>query len=273
MSWAGVATGVNICFIKKSSNNIKFVVNPQINGPSILSDQESYYVSNIPAGAKIKWTYTFTSSSSSHFLHQLGNPITFVSGDSTSYVTIKRGKYPMRKVDPIVPRDSSITMLKSTQASALSGELVWVYFTGTANLKCTITSGGHSYTIIKTISLSTPSSTSAPAKIQIKDADDMQTEELSQNEENAEEYKIICNNPIYSGTAFVQIKHLINNEDVGVEKNYTIELWNEKFGLVKKQTDNLSSITLDCNNLSIGLYQLLLKIDGNIVDTQKVLIY
>lgn len=91
-SWGGVATGVDLCFIQRNGNNIKFVVNPEINGKKTLSTPDTYSVAHIPVGAKIKWTYTFTPSSPSH-RPPLGRPIIFVNGDSTALVTLKRGTY------------------------------------------------------------------------------------------------------------------------------------------------------------------------------------
>ncbi len=50
------STGVDICFIQHDGNNIKFVVNPQIEGPSVLTDSAWYYLRNVPAGATITWS-------------------------------------------------------------------------------------------------------------------------------------------------------------------------------------------------------------------------
>lgn len=95
-SWGGVATGVDLCFIQRNGNNIKFVVNPEIEGENTLYSPDIYRVSDIPAGAKIKWTYTFTPSSSSR-RPPLGRPIIFVNGDSTALVTLKRGTYTVKR--------------------------------------------------------------------------------------------------------------------------------------------------------------------------------
>lgn len=120
-SWEGLVTGVNLCFIQRIGKNIKFVVNPQIEGPNILSSQSPYYVSNIPSGAKIKWTYTYIPNPISQ-QHKPGRPIVFMNGDSTSYVMVKRGKYLVLRdtIGPIFPRDSFIVMSNNNSMSSES---------------------------------------------------------------------------------------------------------------------------------------------------------
>ena len=58
-SWAGTSTGVNVCFIQHNGNNMKFVVNPQIEGIETFSDTTAWYhIRNVPAGATITWSLT-----------------------------------------------------------------------------------------------------------------------------------------------------------------------------------------------------------------------
>ena len=56
-SWAGTATGVDVCFIQHDGNNMKFVVNPQIEGIETFTDTTAWYhIRNVPAGATITWS-------------------------------------------------------------------------------------------------------------------------------------------------------------------------------------------------------------------------
>lgn len=55
-SWADVSTGKNIQFITETGNNVTFVVNPQISGPSSFSGQATYTLQNLPAGATAQWS-------------------------------------------------------------------------------------------------------------------------------------------------------------------------------------------------------------------------
>jgi len=57
-SWAGDSTGVDVCFIQHDGNNMKFVVNPQIEGPCNMTDSAWFYVRNVPEGANIEWSTT-----------------------------------------------------------------------------------------------------------------------------------------------------------------------------------------------------------------------
>ncbi len=57
-SWAGEPTGVDVCFIQHDGNNMKFVVNPIIEGPDYICDTTCFSVKNVPEGATYSWTYT-----------------------------------------------------------------------------------------------------------------------------------------------------------------------------------------------------------------------
>ncbi|MFA5555354.1 MAG: M6 family metalloprotease domain-containing protein [Dysgonamonadaceae bacterium] len=55
-SWAGANTRKNIQFITETGNNITFVVNPTISGPSNICDQATYTIENLPAGTPLAWS-------------------------------------------------------------------------------------------------------------------------------------------------------------------------------------------------------------------------
>ncbi|MBO4690616.1 MAG: hypothetical protein J5621_07055 [Paludibacteraceae bacterium] len=79
-SWAGEPTGVDVCFIQKVGGNIEFVVNPRIEGPKNLVDQDTFSIPNVPADAKIKWEYKFNGI--------FGGNAKVVNGDNSSSLVI-----------------------------------------------------------------------------------------------------------------------------------------------------------------------------------------
>lgn len=68
-AWDGSDLGVNLCFIRRTTaTDIKFTVNPQIQGPSQLCGTQDYYVvSNVPSRDTVEWSYS-TDISESRFM-------------------------------------------------------------------------------------------------------------------------------------------------------------------------------------------------------------
>ena len=267
ISWEGVATGVDICFIQRDGDNIKFVVNPKIQGPDILSTQSTYSVTNVPSTATIKWTYTFTPSNPLSQEHKVWNPIVFVNGNSTSSVLIERGKYPAIQADSII----SGPMLPGIQSEKSS--ITYVYFSGTAVLKATITSGGYSYTITKTITLSSSSTTALTLEIEEETDDIIEDNTNLLNSAPLPLYNLRHTNPISSSNAIIYIDKLLGPSNVYVPNNekYIIEIWHHQLGLIKRVCDTTSNLYLNCGDLPTGVYQMILIIDGEPVAQSKLL--
>lgn len=267
ISWAGVATGVDICFIQRNYDNIKFVVNPKINGPEILSTQSTYTITNVPSNAKIKWTYTFTPSNSHSQMHKVCKPIVFVNGDSTASVLVERGKY------PAIPVDSIITGPILPGIKSGDSPITYVYFTGSAVLKATITSGGYSYTITKTITLSSSSTTELALEIEEETDDVVEDNTNLLNSALLPSYNLRHVNPISSSNAIIYIEKLLDSSNVYIpnDDNYTIEIWHHQLGLIKRVCDSTANLHLDCKDLSLGVYHIILIVDGQAVAQSKLL--
>ena len=264
-SLAGIATGVDLSFIQRVGNNIQFVVNQQIIGDETLSGQSTYSTA-LPANSTIKWTYTFTPANPLSPWHRILEPIIFANGDSVASVVVKRGKYPTINGDTIVdgPMHPGI---KSNTSSADSA-----YFTGEAVLKATITSGGYSYSISKTITLST-SNTIAMCNIE-EETSILQDECVSQfNSKDIASYTISHTNPISSNNAIIYINKLqeVNDYYLPCGDNYTLEIWHDQLGLVKRIKDSVSDLYLDCSDMPTGVYQMILIVNEQIVAQSKLL--
>ena len=245
------------------------ITTAQINGPEILSTQSTYSVTNIPTNASIKWTYTYTPDNADIPIEL--EPITFVNGDSTSHVQIKREKY--RPIDitmgPIIPRDTTIILEPTT----INNSCLPRYFTGTVVLKATITSGGFSYSKTKTITLSSSSTT--VLALELEEENDGIIEENTNLLNSAQQplYNLKHTNPISSSNTIIFIEKLLDTSNVYVpyDENYTIEIWHQQLGLIKRVCDTTSNLNLDCGDLPIGVYQVILIVNGEPVAQSKLL--
>ena len=246
------------------------ITNTQINGPEILSNQSTYSVTNIPTNASITWTYTYTPDIANIPTHL--EPITFVNGNSTPSVLIKREQYLPTDIEigPIIPDDTITIELANTSPS-----IPPKFFTGTVDLKATITSGGYTYVLTKTINL--PSDVE---ELYDNEAEDIlnslatPTEKTNILRENPlSQYKLTCKNPVTSKGTILGIEYLsdLTNEYIPYSENYTIEIWHHQLGLIKRICDTTSNLYLDCGDLPIGVYQMILIINGEPVAQSKLL--
>ena len=241
----------------------------KINGPEILSTQSTYSVTNVPAGASVEWTYTFTPSNPLSQEHKVWDPIVFVNGNSTSSVLLKRGKYPVPR-DTITPTPTPLPPGINSINSSLT---TFVYFSGTAVLKATITSGGYSYSITKTITLSSSSTTALALEIEEETDNIIEDSTNLLNSAPLPLYNLRHINPISSSNAIICIEKLLDSSSVYIpnDDNYTIEIWHHQLGLIKRVCDNTSILNLDCGDLPTGVYQMILIINGEPVAQSKLI--
>ncbi len=266
-------TGVDICFIQNASNHydVKFVVNPQIKGSNTLTDQATYEVPNVPNDASIKWTYTYNSGTSFPTgIQLLYNPIKFVEGDNTSSVLVERGKFPVQKIDGPIIRDDEIKNAARRVAAQLPSTTEWAYFSGTVTLKATITYGGYSYVITKDIELKgTPNNTATSiARAPQKESEKEETTD-SLNITNI--YRLVYENPVLFGSANIRVEKLEEGEFLPYQGRYTLSLISDRVGLIHQSAQAQPNCTFECGDMPVGVYQLVLQIDGKIVTTGKLL--
>lgn len=248
------------------------ITTAQINGPEILSTQSTYSVTNVPVGASIKWTYTFTPSNTHTQMHRFFDPIIFVNGDSTTSVLVERGKYPAIDsmiVGPVLPPGGTILNIGNISTN----DIEYRYFTGTAVLKATITSGGYSYTAAKTITLSSSSTTALALEIGEETNDIIEDNTNLLNSAPLPLYNLRHTNPISSSNAIIYIEKLLDSSNVYIpyDENYTIEIWHHQLGLIKRVCNTTSNLYLDCGDLPTGVYQMILIINGEPVAQSKLL--
>ena len=118
--WAGnVTQNKDVCFISEEmiggEKCVKFVLNPEIEGPDVLCDSAIYSLKHIPSSnVTIEWTYTRPSG-----LAATTVPLRIGSGQGTRAVCFKRGSYLTSEEadDPIIdPENPFLPAPTSTRA-------------------------------------------------------------------------------------------------------------------------------------------------------------
>ncbi len=239
-SWNGDFAGANVCFIQRGSGySINFVVNPQIveDDNSTLTARR-FTIHNVPLAAMI------------------GNSAQIVGSDNASSVTIQPVASP--KIGRI---DQGISRIRNT-----------------VTLKATITSGGYSYVISKDVVISagsfnpilrsaalTSSSESMNAGFEIE----QETAKQIMPEENVT-YRLVYANPVVNA-ADVRVEKLENGIYVPYEGKYTLSLRGERVAMTHQRAKGQPNCTFDCENIPMGVYQLVLQVEGKVVASSKML--
>lgn len=142
--WAGnVTQNKDVCFISEEEIDgemcIKFVLNPEIEGPDILCDSAIYSLKHVPSKATIEWTYTRPS----------GIPLTSVplyigSGQGTKAVYYKRG---IKMTGSTIPPGLDIPVLPVSTTNALNT----APYSGFVTISAKVTLNGNTFTLSKEI--------------------------------------------------------------------------------------------------------------------------
>lgn len=116
-SWLGIASGGRVNLITELQNNVMFVVNPTISGPSPVCTQGTYTINNLPTGATVVWSSTPSGIVSGP---ATGNPVTFTkvgSGKVTLSALINNSF--------TVSKDISVGIPYSLAISSYSNLTMW----------------------------------------------------------------------------------------------------------------------------------------------------
>ena len=95
--------------------------------------------------------------------------------------------------------------------------------------------------------------------------------------------ELVFPNPVITNTVEVQVvdqsyANRGSNETTETRPaiDYTLELWNENYGLLKTITSSISGekdvVTLDVSNLHNGIYFLTMKVNNQVVKTNKLIL-
>ena len=142
-AWNGTPTqNKDICFITENNHGIKFVLNPEIEGPDVLCDSATYSLKHVPANATIEWSYVRTAAISPSDV-----PLYIGSGQGTKSISYKRGVSLIGSNidDPIIDPDIPIVPVPTAL------ELQEIPYSGFVDIKVTITFNGQIKSLTKTI--------------------------------------------------------------------------------------------------------------------------
>ncbi len=326
-AWNGSDLGVNLYFIRRTTaTDIKFTVNPQIQGPSQLCGTQDYYVvSNVPSSDTVEWSYSTDISESMMFPALLFN-----DGREGGRVTIQRGNTPQIS-GPIIPEDTTMQMasygLNNHFAQFPEIDLPTEPYVGTATLHVNVKGGNGQYQLEKEIVLpefATPSLLAQGSYFWRVNESRTLLEE-SCNEINSEYIKwyvrypnaeteveftgrSITLTPTEMGEMTVRIVN-----DCGCETSnettytysvynirplsypnpnttptlpvnfeierfgqtdefYNLDLWHQTYGRVRHKVTNESNVNIPVGDLPEGWYQIVLSLDGQILDSGSVYI-
>lgn len=326
-AWNGSALGVNLCFIRRTTaTDIKFTVNPQIQGPSQLCGTQDYYVvSNVPSRDTVEWSYSTDISESMMFPALLFN-----DGREGGRVTIQRGNTSQIS-GPIIPEDTTMQMasygLNNHFAQFPEIELPTEPYVGTATLHVNVKGGNGQYQLEKEIVLPefvTPSLLAQGSRFwRVNESRTLLEESCNEinseyikwyvrypNAETEDEFtgRSITLTPTEMGEMTVRIVN-----DCGCETSnettytysvynisplsypnpnitpilpvnfeierfgqtdefYNLDLWHQTYGRVRHKVTNESNVNIPVGDLPEGWYQIVLSLDGQILDSGSVYI-
>ena len=271
------STGVDLCFIQSDDYcNINFVVNPQIEGSEILSGSEVYSIPGLRGipNASVQWTYTFQRNFNPPTeIIEIEEPIKVIFDGMNGSIQIERGRYllPSGKVTPTFT--TKISGDKEWNARDLTGIITGreLYYTGTATLKATIRCGGYTYVLTKDITLADPKF-NAPSRSSVASSEEIELEETESQdipEENVS-YRLVYRNPVTS-TAEIRVEKFENGVYVPFEGEYTLSLWGDRVGMIQQKAKSQSTCSIECGDLPLGVYQLVLQVNGKVVASSKML--
>ena len=148
--WAGnITQNKDVCFISEEEINgekcIKFVLNPEIEGPDVLCDSAVYSIENVPADATIEWTYVTIPGMTLPDV-----PVHIGSGQGTTKVYYKRGVILKGGTfqDTIDNPDIPFLPVPFSRTAP-----TFVPYSGNVTLKANITFNGNTHSLFKTINI------------------------------------------------------------------------------------------------------------------------
>lgn len=257
VSWNGKSLGINLCFIKPVAEGMQFVVNPQtIDGPDVLNESDvyaTYVINNIASHERIEWS----------LINASGINIEFIATDRA--MLLKRTKTSNSRKKAAI--DSHIT--PEIASELLKGKIVVLQ----AAISVPIYQNAEKryyYYMFKDIALGTTAQ-NAPARAAIspmnENPEDIETQQMQ--EENVS-YRLVYANPVIN-TADIRVEKFENGVYVPFEGEYTLSLWGDRAGMTHQRAKGQPNCTFDCENIPMGVYQLVLQINGKIAASSKML--
>ena len=140
-----------MCFIREEIVGgikcIKFVLNPEIEGPDVLCDSAVYSLQHVPTGATIEWDFERYTGSEAY------NKIPFIigSGQGTANVIFKRGIQRSGGTSEPDPEIPAPPMPYPMVTNSINSNILFAPYQGTRRIYAHVTFNGNRYTLEKEI--------------------------------------------------------------------------------------------------------------------------
>ena len=237
ISWNGKSAGINVCFIRSVDEGVQFVVNPQITGPNQLSDTAKYEIENVSQYTNVKWNLINTSG---------------INIALTNEVAVMEVR--------------SIVLKRDITSTPVVKRII-LQATASAPIRMDIKDQFH-YQMLKDITL-TDVLKNVPAKSATHSGQKTEIETQNMKEENTS-YRLVYANPV-TNSAEIRVEKLENGVYVPFEGEYTLSLWGDRAGITHQRAEGLPICTFDCTNIPMGVYQIVLQINGKVAASSKML--
>ena len=264
-SWKGNSMGINLCFIKNVSEGIQFVVNPRIEGPTSLADEAKFEVKNVPSAPRVEWNLINLSS--------IDINTTITDRPNERSITLKRNVSSNGPKQSKAINQNAIDQVKDlvNQAKDLASDLIQgkiVVLQAIVSVPKGNTGERFNYQMFKDIRLDNTMN-NAPAKSAAHFDEEAEIETQKLQEENTS-YRLVYANPVIN-SAEIRVEKLENGVYVPYEGEYTLSLWGDRAGITHHRAEGLPICTFDCTNIPMGVYQLVLQINGKVAASSKML--
>ena len=151
-AWNGTSTqNKDVCFIREEIVGgikcIKFVLNPEIEGPDVLCDSAVYSLQHVPTAATIEWDFERYTGSEAY------NKIPFIigSGQGTANVIFKRGIQRSGGTSEPDPEIPAPPMPYPMVANSINSNILFAPYQGARRIYAHVTFNGNRYTLEKEI--------------------------------------------------------------------------------------------------------------------------
>ena len=88
-------------------------------------------------------------------------------------------------------------------------------------------------------------------------------------EENTS-YRVVYQNPVIN-TADIRVEKFENGVYVPFDGEYTLSLWGDCIAMVHQRVKEQPICTFECSNMPVGVYQLVLHVNGKVAASSKML--
>ena len=110
-----------------------------------------------------------------------------------------------------------------------------------------------------------------PVVVRAPQQDSQEEENIVEQLDEVGAYRLVYENPVVAGSTNICVKKLQDGEYVPYQGHYTLSLLNDKIMWTMQCDDAQPNCIVDCTNIPLGVYHLVLQVNGQVVATSKML--